>query len=61
MLPDKLLTIFTISFIFGVSLFSVIMLSLSGADNKVKNDFSLTMFIVIVIVLSCYIVYMIYS
>ena len=58
MITDVVLTIATVSFIWCLSFFSVLLLLLSDADYETKNSYSITVLCLIVFVLIVFCGYM---
>ena len=61
MITTAFITIFVLSFVYSLVSISVIILLLDYLDNRSKNIYSISVLTIILFVLSCYIVYMIYS
>ena len=61
MITTAFITILVLSFVYSLVAISVIILLLDYLDSRSKSIFSIGVLTIILFVLSCYIVYMIYS
>lgn len=61
MFTTAFITLLVLSFVYALVSVSVIILLLDYLDNRSKNIYSIGVLTIILFVLSCYVVYMIYS